>query len=744
MAMKKCIYLLLSFFCGVVHANSNVIILNDVSEYGQFKYGALSRDLSKALLEGENPILCTKALLHNIFFHYNFYEDLVVHDLEYNSSLYYPIFEKISSPEDIQGNIDIFKSNIMIANQYLMDIQEYVKSSSAPLLDAIQEAINKYKSSLQSSSESWKSLESKNLVYLFQSSVTAFFTYENIDFDQYNCKEVNEDFILFIPKKLQTEAFNYEQLNEYSLDSEVKALQIDDSTVSEKLLEALTIICKGDKKYEWNIIFSGHGSPLDRIAGMTTVSESNADSVFMKCLNFFRDKVNTQNVVIISCYPGGEKIKSTFTIDSEFNNAQLARLNYTLIFAGSQPTTVAVANLQEFIPRYRYFTSKNIVKSVVAGTRDICYVDLSSFWSAIFKALDDKKYGTVGDSLGKSYDGSLELNKIMLIKLPHQEWMQPVAFTNDVEKLSQIQAFTASKPIVYSDKTKFLLTAANYVPATVTFSGSSLPVVLPTTHLNYNFYFEKIITPLCSPDSDSEAIKSPVVSKNVGINSYLDLLKKSLGHFLKGDLEEPVYFYINNVDNHDDCSVLVRIHSTLDVSLIYWDNKTIESFSIDAVGAITSEESDFKKELQRVEEVIERATNQTLMLLEGIQKIDSVLQNRNSNPNSNQIFENTEFDPIFTNPELVPVDSGLLNSLAKQDTTLIKGSVIEIENASGVHSLENESVAEDSNLEVDGAFVATDYTLIPLDSEVDQLPEEEQGCVKNVLLKLKQYLSSWI
>jgi hypothetical protein len=76
--------------------------------------------------------------------------------------------------------------------------------------------------------------------------------------------------------------------------------------------------------------------------------------------------------------------------------------------------------------------------------------------------------------------------------------MQPVAFAQDVKKLSQIQALTASAPLVYSDKTKILLLSANYVPAAVKFTGTSMPIVIPTTHLNYNFYFKKILTSIAN------------------------------------------------------------------------------------------------------------------------------------------------------------------------------------------------------------------------------------------------------
>ena len=405
--MKKYGSLLLSLLCSIAHAgnidvnradvvtkNANLIILNDVSEFFYNNYGPVSIDLSQALLEGESPILCTKALLHNILFFKSFYEDLIDYDLEYNVNKYSKIFEEVSSEkkaEDIKENIDIFKSNIMTTNQYLIDIKEYVKTSNEPLSNAIQSAINKYKSFLDLSSGSWQSLTSQKLITLFSRLVLAFFVYKTINFDQYYCKEVNENFILFIPKKLKTPAFNFQGLNEYPIDLGISVEKIDDYKMSEQLLEALKKICSSDKRYEWNIILSGHGSCKTVTAGMPTVSESNTDSLFMKCLNFFRDKVNTQNVVIISCYPGGQKIKSTFSIDSEFDNAQLARLNYTLIFAGSQPTTIAIQTLDAFLPRDSSFTSNNILKTVIKGTRDICFIDLAPFWSTIFKALDDKK-----------------------------------------------------------------------------------------------------------------------------------------------------------------------------------------------------------------------------------------------------------------------------------------------------------------------------------------------------------------
>ena len=121
--MKKYGSLLLSLLCSIAHAgnidvnradvvtkNANLIILNDVSEFFYNNYGPASIDLSQALLEGESPILCTKALLHNILFFKSFYEDLIDYDLEYNVNKYSKIFEEVSSEkkaEDIKENIDI-------------------------------------------------------------------------------------------------------------------------------------------------------------------------------------------------------------------------------------------------------------------------------------------------------------------------------------------------------------------------------------------------------------------------------------------------------------------------------------------------------------------------------------------------------------------------------------------------------------------------------------------------------------
>ncbi len=125
MAMKKCIYLLLCFFSNLVSVadvaqmateNVNLIILNDVSENFEISlsdnsignYGAITMSLIQALLEGKDPILCTKALLHNIFFMQNLYKDLSQDDLlnninkykEYKNILEEMVFEKPLGDDD--------------------------------------------------------------------------------------------------------------------------------------------------------------------------------------------------------------------------------------------------------------------------------------------------------------------------------------------------------------------------------------------------------------------------------------------------------------------------------------------------------------------------------------------------------------------------------------------------------------------------------------------------------------------
>jgi hypothetical protein len=255
-----------------------------------------------------------------------------------------------------------------------------------------------------------------------------------------------------------------------------------------------------------------------------------------------------------------------------------------------------------------------------------------------------------------------------LIKLPHQEWMQPVDFAKDVKKLSQVRALTAQKDLVYSEKTKILLLSANHVPATVNFTGRPLPMVVPTTHLNYNFYFTKILTTLPTEfaaeeieetgdaaSEESEGVKESKVrvdssddsegeegpKKRKKIDRYIDLAVESFNPFFTTHLSaEPIYFFIECLDDIDNESVLIYTGSEEEgiegsgFIVMHHESRTAEFFAMRSDGSRVSDvlgtSYSYEKAEELVGRVIARATGEKHLSIteEGVQNVEGVLKLR--------------------------------------------------------------------------------------------------------------------
>ena len=775
---KKFVCLLLCLFVAVgINASdpNNLIILNDVTENFEISlldeqigdYGAITTELSQALLEAEDPILCAKALLQNLFFLKDLRNDLCnleVPELVRKYIHFKDVFEKAInfgskerariqlleqkiaqvrdsvenfpederrrigvleqkdlSPEEKQKEMLIIQEDTVKAHAFVQEqieksqeeidkLQQEIGSknitfaeiiglvklnmvtiakisadvwtsaflSTKPVKEAVAEAVK------ENVSEFYKAIPVEEMrwvnndilakivmmieqAYLACERIQFLNQYKSLTTKYYTCKEVNDDFLLFVPNKKGGAAFNLANVKDFDSSTVTRQQKVSFSEMSKSLRDALDKIFSRDQESAWNVLLSGHGSPQETIAEIPIVNEKGGDSLFVHLLNFFNYRIPTKNLMVISCYPGGEKIETAFDITSEFDNPLLANLNYTLIFEGAQPTVTYITSLKVAIPPFHDFHIDDIVDSVVDGGPT--FIKVVPWMSSLLNALDNRDYLEAEKAISLSESAADKLNKTMLIKLPHQEWMQPVDFAKDVKKLSQVQALTAQKDLVYSEKTKILLLSANHIPATINFTGRPLPMVVPTTHLNYNFYFKKILSTLPaeftaeeaeeaegtdsegsegvqeskareeSSEDDSESEGEP--KKRKKIDRYIDLMVESFNPFFTTHLSaEPIYFFIECLDDLDESSVLIFTGSEEEgiegsgFIVLYHESRTAEFGAMRSDGRRVNDilvtSYSYEKAEELVNRVVARATGEKHLSIteEGVQNVEGVLKLR--------------------------------------------------------------------------------------------------------------------
>ncbi|HSW76347.1 MAG TPA: hypothetical protein VLG50_04855 [Candidatus Saccharimonadales bacterium] len=340
--------------------------------------------------------------------------------------------------------------------------------------------------------------------------------------DDYICKEVNSDFILFIPRKLIEQAQSI-KIQELMLglsfsnlpDYDYKTLPTDDvfrqtikdaksifqkNILGEILLDAMkklfidtselsTLTSLPQEQSQsllpfFNIFIKGHGSDTVTAEISILFRKKDANEIqtsdLLQFLQFFNNSVRTKSVTFFSCYPGGKKLLDTFKLTNQFNNINLEQIHYPLIFIGSFFTTI-----------YKFYIYKpyKLFSQYFMGP-SIDY-KLTKYFNYLNQTPSD--YIQAAHLISDVYspeNNLLHPQNIVSIKMPHTSWFTPIKEVAKSEQIiSQIEALT-SPEIIIQKNTKVVLLSANLIPKIIVKSPNFM--LIPNNYHNQNYIIEKM------------------------------------------------------------------------------------------------------------------------------------------------------------------------------------------------------------------------------------------------------------
>lgn len=306
---------------------------------------------------------------------------------------------------------------------------------------------------------------------------------------KYICKELNNDFILFIPQKyVQNQSKNlikdawtglsYSQYPDYSLTniidqkrfekiSERSQFLLENMHIfNESLFQVITALIISNQfiKYEdlpfFNIFLIGHGSD-NLIAEIDINPIKNEElSPFLKLMHIFNRSFRTKSVTLMSCYPGGKKLVDAYKIDNKYTNKFLDAVSYTIINIGTLYKTIRLDINQKFF--INYFSD---LQETPPNYSKICSMLTNNF-----------------------------IENHISLKLPHTAWFSPIQLKDHTITLSQVAMTTKNDPITIDSK-KIIFLGANYIPRTLKFNADEireLPIFLPENYINQSYYFTNL------------------------------------------------------------------------------------------------------------------------------------------------------------------------------------------------------------------------------------------------------------
>ena len=605
-------------------AASNLIIINNALEHSfkevetteEFRpFGAMNIELLQALTEKKTAILTTKYLFYNVLFLQEIWKDIttLTADAFYDKHPKYDEFFTIyTKPLATQTNtifelikklIDQGKDNDQIATE-IMTL--FAKDPSNSFFSN-QKTFRLFISLL------------KNKIYL-----------ASISLDNYEYKEINNNFILLIPR---AKTYNFPEFKNFTFDVKNIPTQISQQSnlidmkqefdpllrcLGRELLNALNLLFPEKTSTYWNIYLTGHGSPETIIADIPSKpAPDETNSLFSTVLLFFKTNVLTKHLSIMSCYPGGKKFKTTFNIETEFNNPTLSTLPYTLLFIGALPTLTSLEQLQLPLPWFeenKYIDKKTLGLCINREKSSLTFKNYRPYIATFLEYIDQIPVDYVKASKSLNETNMTDYN--MLIKLPNQDWMQPISFEKEVKQLSQTQLISRSqKKMTFSEDVKIIMLSTNYIPRSLAFTYRySIPHFLPTTHLNYNFYFKNIFL----------------------LGDITDFIGQALIH-LKESIE-PMYFYIETFRDYKDKSYIFYVsdksmeHQQGGLIEINNDEEKAIIYTITDRGTLSyiSAYYDYEKAIQLRDNIINRAMNEQRLSInpEGIESIQKVLEQK--------------------------------------------------------------------------------------------------------------------
>lgn len=399
---------------------NNLVIFNDASEtrlnYHMpwdeedwlFKSAAVTLALRDTLVDNKCVVLCSKANWLMVQLLVQLWYDFCVNSSGIILNRYIQNFPREIQNRDFsfQRQRDIFEKKIILYQQKIQDITRiYDEINTLSEIGDESEITDALKILSQKLFGVVADTSHVSVQQLFCT-----YAYFNIICEHdYICKQVNDDFILFIPRHLVNQQdtlmmqdvqlglnvstlshYDYKKLPDLGTRQEVveRAYRLDAvNNLGQKLLEALKtlVLTKRELVKEvavlkedvdkaqavlpfFNIFIDGHGSADQTIAGISinkiknqSIQEEKEPSTqeekepsnpkklqhsdFERFLRFLNYEMKTKSLTVLSCFPGGKKHLDTFHIKKPFDSSILDQITYPIITIGMSMSSVFLSAL---------------------------------------------------------------------------------------------------------------------------------------------------------------------------------------------------------------------------------------------------------------------------------------------------------------------------------------------------------------------------------------------------------------
>lgn len=471
----------------------NLILLNDFSEFDSpvkfpwskqpFTPRAITTELIMALSHNQLTI-CPKVLWHHLQYYANMFKDLAT-----------------LSPQNFQEQYELPSSTLKDIQQYQELCKPIYQKISPTLIQRFWQTVGS--SSFTTSTDP-----------TLHGIVTAYIHYQRILQQNFTCKAISKDFILFVPQQLTgsidlnpgtlTEKkgisrqdlflgiryYNYETYSYKESLSQYYQLPQDPESAFIKTLQSIAIsphnLRPEYQEYsykvlpQFNVYLSGHGSETETAGLSIKLNKTTQKSVFLQFLKTLEDQYFTKSLTTLSCFTGGKKVADTFQATSLFDASFLTEISYPIIMTGTTFSPAFIASP----PQQKSLTTK------------VAYAQ--NMFENLFRALNQAppRYDQAAQAVSfnpsttQTQQEALQLHNFAMIRMPNSQWFTPISYQKHVKNLSQITMTTATKPIVISDKIQIVLLSANRYPQTIKFNHDATPpTFIPSNYINQTYMF---------------------------------------------------------------------------------------------------------------------------------------------------------------------------------------------------------------------------------------------------------------
>lgn len=471
--------------------NSNIFIKNN----SPFMV-TMTLELMSALFENQ-IIICTKSIFKNFKYLANIWNDLIFLELvefkkKYNNSL------------------------LNISDQELQDLQKISKR-----LTEISFEVDQY---FKLKQKPINSLEVQDLLkslpvnencfwYLFISSkVDDILNQKNY----YSVYEANDDYLLFLPQKIQEPINNYSSvfskiylgldlsslhlISNLETDNVIFDYQIDhEFDLGYKLNQALKKIFVNKQEFKkneyyfskyllprFNIFITGHGSSEDYFLGM---NKNNIQPLLLLLNNHFWVKT----LILSSCYPGGKRFQEIFGHSLKSISNFSEKLNYTVMIFGSFfTTTYSFWGFAEWF-NYNDILSKDYFKKIFN------YVSLNK----------NEYLGALEFVRNETYNKLVNYGSI---KFPNTGWIMASDYGKEVLNITETKVLSSLNQGLLSvqDSKKIVLLNYSNIPLTLKLEKEvdylnleDSCKLLPVNYLYINYFIKKLDFSLVDSENNS-------------------------------------------------------------------------------------------------------------------------------------------------------------------------------------------------------------------------------------------------